>query len=88
MTFDLFCWPAPITNSSVYITDRPATAAHHAKTGRFIVCLSTQGETEGVRLSALLGEAAAQGAAGAPYTSTHVWKLRASVCFVPLKHRH
>lgn len=44
ITFDLFCWPAPITNPSVYITDRPATAVHHVKTWRFVEFVSAHGD--------------------------------------------
>lgn len=60
------------------------------------VCLRTQGQTEGFRLSALLGEAtdpaaaaATEGTAGSSYTPhTHIRKLGASIYFVALKHRH
>lgn len=63
ITFELSCWPAPVSNLHQRRTRHSGSSRKDTEIYR--VCLRTRGQAGGLRLSALLGEAADLAAAAA-----------------------
>lgn len=71
ITFELSCWPAPVSNLHQRRTRHSCSSRKDTEIYR--VCLRTRGQAGGLRLSALLGEAADLAAAAATGSTARLY---------------